>query len=273
MTSQNSSSAGRAKKTPAKTEAVATRKRSVLPAWVWLIVLPVWVYGVFMLVQYALGWFAGWLFDLGLPLDQMNPVTFTTLMSVLAYGLAIALVIWVPLKLWRARTTARELGVHDWPRWMDLALSVPAFVVANIAAVVLTAIAVSMFPDVIDLQQEQVLPFSTTMLGTSWHYFFAFVVMVVLAPIAEEVLFRGYLQGKIRAVMPAWVTIVVVGLVFGFAHLYAGPDQPLQWAVTLKTVSLGVILALLRESTGAIWSSVFVHMLNNGLAFYVLFFM
>lgn len=224
-----------------------------------------------MFVQYALVWGVQQLQAIGVPLASMGQVTLVTLVSFLTYVLAIALVIWVPYQIWRTRTTRKEMGVHDWPTWMDVLLVVPAYVGSVIASIVLIAIVMQLFPGVIDLTQQQSLPFSSTMLGGAWQYVFAFVVLVVLAPIAEELLFRGYLYGKMRAVAPAWVTILVVGVVFGAAHLYGGSETPLQWSVALNTAALGVILCILRESTGAVWSSIFVHMLKNGIAFYMLF--
>lgn len=246
-------------------------RRFKLPAWAWVLLLPAWVYGVFLLVQYALVAVAQVLQNNGVPLGSVNPVVLVTLVSVLTYGLAVVLVIWIPYQLWRVRTTRKELGIHDWPTWMDVLLVVPAYVGSVILSIVILAIAVQIAPGTIDLEQQQSLPFTGMMLGTAWHYMFAFVVLVILAPIAEELLFRGYLYGKMRAVTPAWISVLVVGVVFGLAHLYAGEGQPLQWAVALNTAALGVILCILRESTGAIWSSVFVHMLKNGIAFYMLF--
>ena len=67
------------------------------------------------------------------------------------------------------------------------------------------------------------------------------------------------------------MAIIVTSLAFGAAHLWGGPGSPLQWAVAIDTMVLGVILALLREYTGAVWASVLVHALKNGIAFYLLF--
>ena len=94
---------------------------------------------------------------------------------------------------------------------------------------------------------------------------------MIIAPLAEELLFRGYLYGKIRKLAPIWVAVLVSSLAFGVAHLWSGPDTPLQWAVMIDTFVLGIMLSLLREYTGAVWASVLVHAIKNGLAFYLLF--
>ena len=108
------------------------------------------------------------------------------------------------------------------------------------------------------------------MLGASWQYVLAFMTMVVLAPLAEEMLFRGYLYGKLRKAAPIWVSILVASLAFGLAHLWVG-GTALQWAVTIDTFVLSLMLCALREYTGAIWAGVLLHAIKNGLAFYLLF--
>jgi len=85
----------------------------------------------------------------------------------------------------------------------------------------------------------------------------------VIAPFAEEVLFRGYLYGKIKHYAPVWLAIILSSVLFGVAHG--------AWNVGVDTFALGIILCLLREITGSLWASIFVHMAKNGLAYYLLF--
>ena len=241
-----------------------------IPAWAWLIILPIWTYGTFLVVQILLGLFIGVLIQLGVPLLNINQVVLVTLISVVAYGLAIALVIWLPYKLFKAKTTKKELGVPDSPVWMDAALSIPAYILYTITTSFVMLIVMRIFTG-IDTAQPQELPFSQTMLVSRWQYILAFTVMVIMAPVAEELLFRGYLYGKLRAVSSAVVSILVASLAFGLAHLWAGGDGPLQWMVAVDTFTLSIFLCLLREYTGAIWAGIFVHMIKNGIAFYLLF--
>ena len=50
-----------------------------------------------------------------------------------------------------------------------------------------------------------------------------------------------------------------------------GGVPALQWAVTIDTFVLSLMLCALREYTGAIWAGVLLHAIKNGLAFYLLF--
>jgi membrane protease YdiL (CAAX protease family) len=97
------------------------------------------------------------------------------------------------------------------------------------------------------------------------HYEFvlAFITLVLIAPFAEELLFRGYLFGKLRKYIPIWTAVVVISMVFGAFHG--------AWNLAIDTFALSVILCLLRITTDSIWSSIMLHMLKNGIAFYILF--
>jgi membrane protease YdiL (CAAX protease family) len=44
-----------------------------------------------------------------------------------------------------------------------------------------------------------------------------------------------------------------------------------QWNVAIDVFSLSLIMCGLREITGNIWAGALLHMLKNGLAFYILF--
>ena len=68
----------------------------------WLVFgLPLWVYGVFMAVLFALAYVIEWLVDgVGVPLASINPVVFNLAISAIVYGLAAVAVICLPWKLW-----------------------------------------------------------------------------------------------------------------------------------------------------------------------------
>lgn len=237
----------------------------------WLVFgLPLWVYGVFMAVQFALAYVIEWLvYGVGVPLATINPVVFNLAISAIVYGLAAVAVIWLPWKLWRQKTTRDDLGVTSPPSWLDGALVVPVMIGYLMLSGVVMALLTPVLP--IDLNQEQVLPINAAMLTATWHYIMAFIMLVVLAPVGEELLFRGYLYGKLRKIAPIWVAIAMASLTFGVAHLWTGGDGPLQWAVMIDTFVLSLVMCVMREHTGAIWITILMHMVKNGLAFYLLF--
>lgn len=88
----------------------------------------------------------------------------------------------------------------------------------------------------------------------------AVLLLVVLAPLSEELFFRGMVFAGIRSRLSLWPAAVVSGVIFGLPHVPTGP------LAALLLVILGTVLAWLYERTGSLWPCVFVHTLNNTLA-------
>ena len=239
--------------------------------WGWWLALglPLWTYGVFMAVQYIVGFIVQGLMEFGIPLDLINPVVFNLAVSAIVYGVSVVAVIWLPWKLLKQRTTREDMGVTGPPSWLDGALTVPTM----IGYMLLSGIVISLLTPVlpIDLNQQQELPIDASMLTAIWQYVAAFIMLVILAPIGEELLFRGYLYGKLRKTVPVWTAIAVTSVMFGVAHFWIPGSEVLQWAVMIDTFVLSLVMCMMREYTGAIWITIFMHMTKNGLAFYLLF--
>ncbi|HMJ01785.1 MAG TPA: type II CAAX endopeptidase family protein [Conexibacter sp.] len=90
------------------------------------------------------------------------------------------------------------------------------------------------------------------------------VLVTVVAPIAEEVFFRGYFFGALRNWRGPWPAALITGLVFGGIH--AGSAEP-EFLVPLAI--LGVALCVLRWKTGSLLPCIALHAVNNALAFSV----
>jgi membrane protease YdiL (CAAX protease family) len=86
------------------------------------------------------------------------------------------------------------------------------------------------------------------------------LLIVVAAPISEEVCFRGMLYGGLRERLPRFVAALIGGVIFGGLHVLTGIS-----AVPPLMV-FGIVLCLLYEKTGAIWPGIMLHMLNNTFA-------
>ena len=85
-----------------------------------------------------------------------------------------------------------------------------------------------------------------------------FVVGAILAPIIEELVFRGFLFAGLRKQYQLSTATVVSGAIFGAIHLQPFAFPPL--------FLLGVILALLYERTGSLWAPILMHFCVNALA-------
>lgn len=101
-----------------------------------------------------------------------------------------------------------EYRARDWLR--GLLGSLAARGLAMVAAVLLVLL-IRSFED----ESYQLTPDD----GIGWVgvLVFAFVAVVV-APIVEEIFFRGLVQRSLETVLPAWLAIGVQGIAFGLAH-------------------------------------------------------
>ncbi len=86
------------------------------------------------------------------------------------------------------------------------------------------------------------------------------LLIVIAAPLSEEVCFRGMLFGGLRERWPRIAAALLSGLVFGGLHALTGLS-----AVPVL-IAFGFILALLYEKTGSIVPGILLHMLNNSVA-------
>jgi CAAX protease family protein len=88
----------------------------------------------------------------------------------------------------------------------------------------------------------------------------AVMAIVVLAPVAEEIFFRGFFFAGLRTKWSLWPSALLSGAIFGLVHAPTGPTAAIPLA------GLGVGLAWLYNKTGSIWPCMLAHFLNNALA-------
>ncbi|HVS99296.1 MAG TPA: type II CAAX endopeptidase family protein [Solirubrobacterales bacterium] len=86
------------------------------------------------------------------------------------------------------------------------------------------------------------------------------LLIVIAAPIGEELCFRGMLFGGLREKLPRLAAALVTGLVFGGLHALTGVTA------VPPLIVFGFLLALLYERTGSIVPGILLHMLNNSIA-------
>jgi membrane protease YdiL (CAAX protease family) len=86
------------------------------------------------------------------------------------------------------------------------------------------------------------------------------LLIVIAAPVSEEVCFRGMLYGGLRTRLPRIAAALVSGLIFGALHATTGISA------VPPLIFFGFVLALLYERTGSIVPGIILHMLNNSVA-------
>ena len=253
-----------------KIKAKTPKKNQKQSGWkiAWTIfLLCVWVAVSVIAVEFLVGWTMYFL----LGKETFNRPVWTAIYSAVSYILAMALIILVPLLIRKRKIDKKELrkdiGLIDLPTWTDVGLAPIGFIVSIILAAGLAA-AFSLFPW-FNAEEAQNVGFNIFM--NSGDRMIAFLTLVVVAPIAEEIIFRGWLYDKVRnklnGKLPGkWgvaISILVVSFVFGLIHL--------QWNVGVNVFALSVVLCVLREVTGTIYAGILTHMIKNGVAFFLLY--
>lgn len=160
-----------------------------------------------------------------------------------------------------------SIGLGRFVQWGDLwkaALGFGAFY----GLLIVAGILIKQFLPGVDLDKPQDIGFNS--LNTYRDYAVAFLALVILPPIGEEILMRGYLFSGLRAHWRFIPSLVLTGLLFGAAHLMSG-GSGLLWVAGIHTFILSGVLVYLREKTGALYASIMVHMFNNLVAFIIYF--
>lgn len=92
---------------------------------------------------------------------------------------------------------------------------------------------------------------------TSWERFIPFLVTAILAPISEELYFRGFLYPALRRKIGVKGGIIVASLIFGSLHYDLVRMIPLVFG--------GIWLNWLYEKSGTIYASMMAHSAWNGI--------
>jgi uncharacterized protein len=85
-----------------------------------------------------------------------------------------------------------------------------------------------------------------------------FTAVAVMAPLVEELLFRGYLQTALSHRMPPLAAVALSALAFAAVHM--------QFYATPALWVLGFAFGYLYYKTGSLRFNIVLHMFNNGLA-------
>lgn len=228
--------------------------------WGYVALLPLWVAFGFGVAGLTVDGLVFLLHKLGVTFELFNTTILNTVLAACVYLLTLAIVILLPYWIKKVHTTKKELGLWRLPSWTDIGLAPAGFVIYLLITAILAYVATLLIP-AYDANQIQQTGFSR--LTDHYEYILAFITLIIIAPVAEEVLFRGYLYGKLRSVAPVWVAVLVTSLLFGAVHG--------QWNVAVDVFALSLVLCSLREITGNVWAGILLHMLKNSIAFYLLF--
>ena len=90
-------------------------------------------------------------------------------------------------------------------------------------------------------------------------------LIVVAAPLSEEIFFRGFMFAGLRRAISLWPAAAISAAFWGLLHLSGG-----NFGVAVQLTIFGLLLAWLYEHTGSLWPPIVAHAFNNALAFTLL---
>lgn len=121
---------------------------------------------------------------------------------------------------------------------------------------------------VVDVDQTQQLGFESPV---GVEYLFVFFSLVILPPLVEEILFRGFLFERLRQYIKLPVAIGITSVLFAIAHLEFFSDASLNWIAAIDTFVLSLFLIWVYIKTESLWAAIFLHGIKNAVAYVAIF--
>ncbi len=232
-------------------------RRSDEPPW------PIWTAPAAVVLGLALGVLASVVVSVvgqagGSSLSHPTPAV--SLLSDVLFDLAFVGAA-ICLAAMHARPRPEDFGF----RRVRVGLAVGAFLLAGVAYYGATAV----YASLIRLHGSDKLPSELGVGRSTAALVGAAVFVCVIAPMAEELFFRGFIFGALRRLriviggrhFGTWVAAVLTGILFGLAHTGSASSQYL-----IPLGFLGFVLCILRWRTKSLYPCMALHSVNNSLA-------
>jgi membrane protease YdiL (CAAX protease family) len=181
-----------------------------------------------------------------------HPGTISLLLEAAAYAADLGLV-WLFVGV-RRQARLPDLGLRL-PHWPWLLTALPALLVAWTVEGVLGELGSAFLPTSPNnqchaIQSEYGSALALGLLGVA-----------LMAPVVEEILFRGVLFGWLRGRVPVPAAIVISAAIFSLAHF--GWKE---WSLLLPIFGIGCVLAILYHYSRSLWPGILVHASINTVA-------
>ncbi|GAX02430.1 CAAX amino protease [Secundilactobacillus pentosiphilus] len=144
-----------------------------------------------------------------------------------------------------------------WPRLSEVQLILTVYVAAIVIELVLNLINRSVFHQAQTANNESI---NVLLSSDQWVFYLLMFSGIFLSPIAEELLFRGYLMNAFFKPDRFWLPIFVSAILFSLAHASTTIVSYLIY------MTLGFFLAYTYRRTQNLAASIGLHMINNLIA-------
>ncbi len=213
---------------------------------------------LFLYILFGFGIFLGLGLALRPVIDQRSISA-----SILIYSINVVVFVGTVLVVGvlRKRLSLRTLGFLP-PRWrwaflgLAVAVTLVFLPIRLILALIVQLIVAGNLTSLANSARMQII----TPSGFTWVSFLVTLVMAgFLAPVAEELFFRGAIYTWFRQRTSLWVAILASSGLFALGHADT-------LAVVVTSFILGAVNAWVFEKTRSLWASIAIHAFNNSLA-------
>jgi uncharacterized protein len=191
-------------------------------------------------------------------LEDNNAQIYLSLASLILETIALILPIYI-LGVRRKKIPWSVLGIQSCRLEWVLLAGLLGFIAIPISGVVAAIIQLVLGKSFENPQLPFLVPAGSSVLGG--------IAMLLLggllAPLAEEFFFRGFLYQWLRQRWGVAPGIIISSLIFGIMHG--------DWAVGGAAFVLGIILAYSFEKSKSLWSNFIIHAINNSVKIALLY--
>lgn len=180
-------------------------------------------------------------------------VAVPTILSLVASSLVMLGLLWLHL---RKEGRAARIGLLRWSR-VNLLQTIGLAIGLIAASLAFNHLyATYIIPDI--KVQEALRKMFEALPDTPLNTVMLFVAIAGIAPLLEEILFRGLVQNALAKQLPAWAAILGASAIFGAVHMdyHAFP----------ALMAMGAVFGILYHKTGSLRVNIVAHMVNNAAA-------
>ena len=216
------------------------------PGFAWRLLSPIGAVVLSLIVLIILG---GALFATDLGDESVGAiVTFLTSLLLLVFGV----ILWRRLPAHDRRSAVRP----GWPPLPSIGVGVALGVGLVIGAGLIVLAGAALDP-VVERRINEVPDIGTQ----PWQLLLTITALVVLAPLGEELLFRGLILRALVRRLRFWPSAAISAVLFTAAHA----DAYILWPRTISLIGTGILLAWIYRQRGY-WASVSAHATVNTIA-------
>lgn len=186
--------------------------------------------------------------------ENLTNSVYINLINILFYIILYVLIIRIPL----SKTDRKKINYNPKEDKLNPLILISPFFILNISSLIYVQILNLIDSSLVDRYLESPnLTSNLEIYGDPVKIAIFFVVIVIMAPIVEELVFRGVLFNLLNKNLKTLPAMILSSLFFGILHS----------KTFIPTAIIGFLICFIYQKTGNIRYSIMAHMFNNLIAF------